>query len=161
MNKLRIFFIILAFSSIYGSAEKQVENRQKNLKKDSYFEVGIFLGSPAFFNAGFGYWFGPVGLRLSGTYLSKDTNGIQFNLEYKLSDNAKIRHNLGIAVGRAQDPGCDYSYFGPVYDFTYKSFFLEIGAGKVFNVRRGDFSDLPYWIILQIGYVHRFFPKSK
>lgn len=89
-------------------------------------------------------------------YLSKYTNGIQFNLGYKLSDNAKTRHNFGIAIGRSQDPGCDYSYLGPVYDLSYRWFFLEIGVGKVIQVRRGDFSSLPYWVILQIGYIHRF-----
>lgn len=164
MNKLRIFFVVLAFSSTFSIsslAQEQVEKGPKSLKGNLYFEVGAIVGSPAYFNGAIGYWFGPVGSRLSGAYLGRFLNGIQFNLGYKLWDSANTLHNLGIAAGRSQDAGCDYSYLGPVYDLNYKRFFLEIGGGKVFNVRRGDFSSLPYWVILQIGYMYRFIPTTK
>ena len=159
LNLLCVFFVILTFLftfSINGLAQEQVEKSLKISKKNSYFEAGVVIGSPSFFNGTIGYWFGPVGLRVSGMYSDESMNGIQFNLGYKLKDNAGTLRNLGIAVGRAQDPGCDYSYLGPVYDLNKKRFFLEIGVGKVFNVKRGDFSSLPYWAIFQIGYMYRF-----
>ena len=66
-----------------------------------------------------------------------------------------------MAIGKSQNRGCEYFYTGPMYDLTYNKLFVEIGVGKVFNVIRGDFSDLPYWVIIQVGYVHRFLPNTK
>ena len=162
MNKLQIAFIIfLSFFFFYKNslAQEQKKDGHNNIKGESHFEAGIIFGSPAGFNAITGYWFRMVGLHLSGIYSNKYTNGIQFNLGYKLSENAKTRHNFGIAIGKSQDRGCDYSYLGPVYDLNYRRLFLEIGVGKVIKYRRGDFSSLPYWIIFQIGYMHRFQEK--
>lgn len=157
--KIRIFFVVLIFAvtfDISSLAQEKLEKGPKSLKANSYFEAGAIVGSPSFLNGAVGYWFGPVGLRVSGGYSDRFQNGIQFNLGYKLCDNDRILRNLGIAVGRSQDLGCDYSYWGPVYDLNKKKFFLEIGVGRVFNVKRGDFSSLPYWIIFQIGYMYRF-----
>lgn len=174
MNRLDILFIALAFSflfSINSLAQEHVEKEinessetgPRNLKGDSYFEMGTNIGMPATINVAIGYWFGPVGLRLSGMYwgegTQKGTNGVQFNAGYKLSDNAKSLQNLGVAVGREQGPGCDWSYLGPVYNLNYKWFFLEIGLAKVLKVKRGAFGSLQF--IFQIGYMHRFFPKPK
>jgi hypothetical protein len=148
--------IIIFFSFFFYSIQScALEHSNEDLKSVWYFEAGGILGSPSIGGI-VGYWFGPVGIRVSGGYQEKRMNGIQFNLGYKLTDNNKTRHAVGVALGRSQDRGCDYSYLGPVYDLNYKWFFLEIGVGKVFNVKRGDFSDLPWWIILQVGYMHRF-----
>ena len=140
-------------------AQQNSEFETKSLKEKSYVETGLLGGMPACFNLTAAYHYKPIGIRVSGGYLNDNSNGIQFNLNYKISDNYKIRHNIGIAVGRSQDTGCDFCYAGPVYDLTYKRIFVELGVGKVFEVRRGDFSDLPYWVIFQVGYVHRFLPK--
>ncbi len=67
MNKLLNFFVILTFLftfSINGLAQEQVEKSLKILKENSYFETGVVMGSPSFFNGTMGYWFGPVGLRV-------------------------------------------------------------------------------------------------
>ncbi len=159
LNLLLNFFVIITFLTTFtmdGLAQEQVEKRLKILKENSYFEAGVIIGSPSFLNGSIGYWFGPVGLRVSGMYSDKSINGIQFNLGYKLKNKAGTFRSLGIAIGRAQDLGCDYSYLGPVYDWNYKRVFLEIGVGKIFNVKRGDFSSLPYWAIFQIGYMFHF-----
>ncbi len=129
----------------------------KNLKNTHYPELGIVFAG---FGAMAGYWFGPFGFQLSGSYFGRRMNGAQFAAAIRISDTTLRRHALGGAVGRSQDPGCDYSYIGPVYSYTRKHLFLEIGAGKTFNVKRGDFSDLPWWIIFQIGYVYRFLPRG-
>jgi len=126
-------FLFISFY-INNMVQAQDESEPKEFKKKSYFEVGIIAGTPAFINALNGFYIDPVGLRLSGMYLNKNTNGVQLNLEYKLSENIKTRHNLGIAIGKSQDSGCDYYYLGPVYDFYYKSFFLETGVSKIIHV---------------------------
>ena len=154
---LLIGFLLIINQEIFAQQDLKIETNR--LQGKSYSELGLLGGMPAYINLTVGYYYKPIGIRLSGGFLNANSNGIQFNLNYKISDNYKIRHNIGLAVGKSQDTGCDYFYAGPVYDLTYKKFFVELGAGKVFEVRRGDFSDLPYWIIVQIGYVHRFLPK--
>lgn len=155
---MKSFFIILTISLLCQGIYAQDSNSEisSDLKKKSYFELSILGGSTTSFSIAGSYWFKPVGIRLTGGYFETDMNGVQLNLNYKLKDNIKYRHTIGLAVGKAQDPGCEYSYAGPVYGFTYKKLFVECGVGKVFNVERGDFSDLPYWIILHIGYTYRF-----
>ena len=146
---------ILAVGTVSAGTE-----RGKDLRNTRYPELGILIkGSPGF-GAMAGYWFGPFGFQLSGSYFGRRMNGVQFDAAIRVVDTTFRRHALGGAVGRSQDPGCDYSYIGPAYAYTRKHFFLEIGAGKTFNVKRGDFSDLPWWIIFQIGYVYRFIPRE-
>ena len=158
--KLRKIFLLtqccVLFLCISTTAQATVEIEIEELKKDSYFEAGIVFGTPAGINALVGYCYNPVGVRLTGMYSNENMNGIHLALVYMVSEGEKSSHHVGIALGRSQDPGCDYYYSGPVYDYYYKHFFLEAGGGKILHVNRGDFSSLPYWIILQIGYVHRF-----
>ncbi len=149
-----IILFLFVFSSLL-----QADEKKDDYKFSFYPEAGILFGSPAFPNFSAGYWFGPFGLRVSGMYNERHMNGIQFDAAFKLSDSRKFMHSIGAAVGRSQDPGCDYSYAGPAYSFNYKGFFLEAGVSKVFNVQRGDFSDLPYWVIFQVGYMWRFLPE--
>ena len=121
--------------------------------------MGLVLGTPAFFNALAGYWFEPVGIRLSGMYLASNSNGLQLNAVYRFAENKKKSHNVGLAFGKSQDQGSDYYYLGPTYDFYKNKFFLEAGVCKIMHVNRGDFSSLPFWIIFQIGYVYNFQKK--
>jgi hypothetical protein len=118
--------------------------------------MGAGVGMPVYFNGALGYWYDPVGVRLSGMYFGKRSNGVQFNLGYELSENDNTSHCLGIAIGKSEDQGCDWSYLGPVYNYYYYWLFLEIGLSKVIEVRRGDFSDTPYFPLFQISYIHRF-----
>ena len=142
------------------SAQQNKSDTLLNLKNTSYSELALLGGGPTVINFSGSIWFKPVGIRVSGGYFETEMNGIQFNLNYKIKDNVTHRHSIGLAFGKSQDRGCEYSYFGPVYDFTYKKFFIEFGVCKVIHVERGDFSDLPYWIIFQIGYVYRFTNKA-
>ena len=162
MNKNQILIIcfLISFNQVIFAQQKN-ESNKLDLKKESYFELAALEGTPTLINLSGAYWFKPVGLRLSGGYFDYNVNGMQFNLNYKLTDNLKTRHTIGMAIGKSQDQGCEYFYFGPVYDYTYKHLFVEVGVSKVFNVIRGDFSDLPYWVIIQVGYVHRFLPNTK
>ena len=121
-----------------------------------YPEAGIVFLTPAFINALAGIWYEPVGIRISGMYSDKERKGIQVNSVVRLGGRNKVRHCAGIAAGLSGDPGCEYYYAGPVYDLYYGNFFLEAGISKILHVIRGDFSDLPFWVILQAGYVHRF-----
>ena len=111
---------------------------------------------PASPSLSIGYRHSPVELRLSGGYSGKDMNGMQIDLGFEVARNEDRIHSIGVAFGRSQDPGCDYCYGGPVYSFYRKRFFCEFGICRTYDIRRGDFSNLPYWIILQIGYMRRF-----
>lgn len=116
-------------------------------------EIGVNFGAPAFFNAALGYWHGPYIARISGMYMEEQANGLQFNLGYKYYDDAKVTRSFGIAVASSQDAGCDWSYLGPFYDYTNENFFFEMGIVAPIAVRRGDFSDITVFPIIQIGYM--------
>ncbi len=147
-------FVFYTNSHIYG----QVEQDLIDFKKKSYFEAGVTFGTPAFLNAVAGYSTGPIVFHISGMYLGDSTNGFQINAAYKLKDNSKIRHTIGLAFAKSQDVGTNYYILGPAYELNYKKFYLETGLGRVVHVMRGEF-DTPYWIFFQIGYVYRFLPK--
>jgi len=117
-------------------------------------EIGANFGAPAFFNAALGYWPNKFGLRLSGMYFDQSNNGCQFNLIYKYFDDGKVNRSWGIALASSQDVGCDWSYLGPVYNYTNEHFFLELGIAKPIAVRRGDFSKIFIFPIFQIGYMY-------
>lgn len=93
---------------IYNIAQAQEGNELKTFNEKPYFELGLAAGIPGGLNVLAGYWIDPVGLRISGGYLYKNTNGLQLNLAYKVSKNTKTRHMVGIAFGKSQDRGCDY-----------------------------------------------------
>ncbi len=159
MEKIQKLLLILSIFLLYLSpffTHAQTENDTLEIHNNSFLEAGIVGGMPAYVNILCGYWIDPFGIRLSGMYLAYNSNGVQFNIGLKISEKAARRHCLGAAIGKSQDRGCDYYYLGPVYDFYYKDFFVEAGVCKIIHVIRGDFSSTPYWVILQVGYVHRF-----
>ncbi len=116
-------------------------------------EIGIAALMPATPTLAIGYTSDKWGIRATGMYWGQNSNGYQLATKYILGGKNYHSHWLGIAGGESQDPGCDYFYVGPAYEFRYKRFYAEGGISKVVHVNRGDFSDLPFWIILQIGYV--------
>ena len=150
---LLVVFIVLAIK-IFAQNDSLSYFPSEN-HPSSYLELGITSGMPTFINATVGYCFHSMNLRLSGGYWGNKLNGAQATFAYVIKDTYRIRHNIGVAVGRSQDMGTDYCYVGPVYDYNYKHFFIEAGFCRVFSVKRGEF-DFPYWIIIQVGYVHRF-----
>ena len=119
-------------------------------------EIGANFGAPAFFNAAAGYWFDPWGIRISGMYFEEKMNGAQLNVTYKYEDDGKVTRSFGVAVASSQDRGCDWSYLGPVYDYTNGAYFLEVGIVTPIAVRRGDFSKITIFPIFQIGYIYQF-----
>lgn len=159
---LRIIHVAIVILLVQVSCFAQKDNKtDKTLNKNvSYFELAVLGGIPATPSLSGAFWYKSVGIRFSGGYYDYEVNGFQLNISYKTIDNYKTGHSVGIAYGKSQDRGCEYSYFGSTYDYTYKHLFVELGICKVFDVERGDFSDLPYWIILQVGYVYRFVTKN-
>lgn len=155
--RLEIALVVLSCAlAMSASATELLMDGQTSSADDSYFQWGVLFGSPTFLNLSIGWRHEPVELRLCGGYSAKDLNGIQIDFGCELIRTIDSIHSVGVAFGRTQDPGCDYSYFGPVYSFNRKRFFCEFGVCRTFNVNRGDFSDLLYWIIFQVGYMRRF-----
>ena len=176
MSRLSILFIALAFSLTFSTdslAQEPIEREEKessetdlsDLRGVSYLEIGANLGfPPALLNGVVGYWFGPVGLRVSGMYWGDDRteggmNGIQCEIGYKLADNANTLHSFAVVGGTSRESCCDWSYLGGAYSLNHKWFFLELGLGKIVEIRRGRLGS--FHGILQIGYMHRFLPERK
>jgi hypothetical protein len=149
-----IFWLFICCINQQGICQQS--NDTVSIKKRSHFEIGLVAGTPYSISLLGGYWIDPLVFRASGMYYGYNKNGVQLNLGFEVGKKTNCIHCIGAAIGKAQDPGCDYYYLGPVYDLYYKRLYLELGPCKVIHVERGDFSDLPYWIILQVGYVYRF-----
>ena len=150
-----LLFLTLAFASCYRSFGQDV-NELRDL--DSYPELGVAIGFPASLNAEAGYWFGPVGARLSGMYWG-DSYGVQGNVGYKLSETRRRYHAVALVAGRGvgvapDQECCDWTYVGGAYNLVYRGFFLEAGLETPVKVRRGNFRDVVP--LFQIGYLHRF-----
>jgi hypothetical protein len=164
MKKL-LFFTIL-FVSVTDINAELIEEPER-LTHESYFEVGVTAWIPAGLNINAGYWYGRVGIRLSGGYWdwlnSKFGYGYQCNINYKLSENKIWLHNLGFIIGKSEsgpvsseEPCCDWTYIGFAYDMYYKGFFLEAQLQKPIEVRRGSFKEIVP--LFQLGYIKRFLP---
>ena len=128
-------------------------------KQDLSFNIGVNLGMPSFVNLSLGCTYGNIDCRISGMYSDEKNNGLKLNLGYKVADIDNTRHIFGIAAGRSQDSFCDWSFMGPVYIFNDRAFYLELGVAKVLEVRKGDFSNLPYFPIIQAGYNYQITTK--
>lgn len=140
MKKIALTLIVFFLFTPFASAEM---------------EIGAVFGAPAFLNAAAGYRFDPWVIRISGMYFEEKMNGVQLNVMRKYEDDSKVTRSLGIAVASSQDRGCDWSYLGPVYDYTNGAFFLELGIVTPIAVRRGDFSNITIFPIFQIGYIYQ------
>ncbi len=177
MSGLTILSIFLAFSLTFstdalgqepvekGPADSS-ETGLRSLKGVSCFEMGANLGFPALVNVLVGYWLGPVGLRVSGMYWGDDRteggrNGIQGDIAYKLSDSPETLHSFAVVGGISRESCCDWSYLGGAYSLNHKWFFIELGLGKIVEIRRevGPLGSIQG--IVQIGYTHRFLPQRK
>ena len=114
-----------------------------------------------------GYWFGRVGLRLTGMYLAADHNEVHVNLGYKLSDTRRTQHSLNLLTGNivGTDPGADYdyAYLGVAYGLNFSirrlsGFFFELGMAAVLRDRLGNLEDDPVVPCGYFGYIYRFTP---
>ena len=174
MNKWvmrNILFIIIIASMLFGSvvwaAEVNKESKPKDLKNISYPEIGL-TGFPLLISPNLGYWFGSIGIRLSGMYLNKNHNSVHFNLGYKFSDNEKTQKSINLLSGLivGSDPGADYNYtyLGVAYGLNfsikkYRGFFIEIGIAKVLHDHLGNLKDDPFVPCGTFGYIYRFTPS--
>ena len=131
---------------------KELIGTIEDLRDVSYYELGLNFGTPAGFNGVFGYWFSPVGLRLSGMYYGKVMQGIQFNIGYRIADNTKRYHSIAAVVGSSKVKKKEWEYLGLVYNLYFRGFFLETGL----SIGKGSYSSPQ--LVLQIGYLYRVFP---
>ena len=165
---LIIFFLLPAM--IFSEEEKEKATKPGDLGSISYAELGLNFGTPSIINAALGYWFGPIGLRVSGMYWY-GVFGIQGIFGIRFADNIHRRHALALAFGRygllfstatTYGPSSsgvteEITYLGLVYNLNVKDFFFEIGPAVVLTISFGTIPAIP---LLQIGYMYRFIPES-
>jgi len=142
-----------------------VEEKPRDLKNESYPELGVLCSMmimPAL-----GYWFGPVGVRVTGMYLGDDHNEFHLNLRYKFSDNENTQQSINLLTERivGSDPGADYHYtcLGVAYGLNfsikgYRGFFIEMGMAKVLHDNLGNLQNDPFVPCGTFGYIYRFTP---
>jgi hypothetical protein len=145
--------MVYTFDKIARMTREPLNVGLRDLKEASYAEIGANIGIPSVLNIAYGHWFGPVGLRMSGLYLGRDAQGVQFNLGFKLSDNPKRSHSLAAVAGTSVMDGSEWDYAGIVYNLNIRGFFLEAGL----TAGSGDYASPQ--ATLQLGYMHRFLPK--
>ena len=139
--------------------------RKYDLWNEFYPEFGITLGPPSLLNLNLSYWFGPVGVSLSGMAWSQEP-GIQANFGLKLYDTKTIRHSISVLFGHfrmKERAGSGFmslplEAYGDCFGFSYQlyasGFFLEVGSIRFNNGRlQGERS-----VTAQIGYMYRFLP---
>ena len=140
----------------------------KQLLDSSYAEIGITYGLPGIVNFNFGQWFGRTGIRLSGMFYNENFAGMELHVGYKLVDNNRQRHSIGLSYGRSgslvDDGGIGYA--GIVYNYTgpplsirkkHHGWFAAIGYGRYFGTGgEASANDGSFGPILQLGYMHRF-----
>jgi hypothetical protein len=128
----------------------------------SYPELGITKS--LLFHPSIGYWWGRIGLRLTGMYLNKDHHEFHVNLGYAFSDSAHVQQSINLLTSwvAGSDPGADYRYgaIGIAYSLNYRGIFVEIGLARPWRDDLGNLADDPvvpcgYW-----GYIYRFRPSN-
>ena len=133
-----------------------------NEQYPSYPELGIMLGLNV--HPAVGYWWGRMGIRLSGMYKNKDDREYHLNFAYVLRDTEKVQHSMNVLTSRivGSDPGADYDFAatGIAYGLNYNGFFLEIGLGVPWRDEIGNVKDDPVVPVGYLGYVHRFKPRN-
>jgi len=157
---------VVTVASVLYSGEAVAEEKSRDLKHESYPELGILI-SPPIVSPAFGYWFGPYGVRVSGMYLKEDLNEFHLNLGYKRLDNEKKQRSINILLSRIEgsDQGADYDYtsLGVAYSwnslFGVRGLFAELGMAKVLHDNLGNVTDEFLVPCGYIGYMYRFTPK--
>jgi hypothetical protein len=152
------------FAGIPAEGANGQEETLKDLRQASYPEIGL-TSSFMLISPNIGYWFGPIGVRVSGMYIDSDSNELHFNVGYKLSDNEKTQHAVNILASKivGSDPGADYdfSHIGVAYSMNFSikghsGFFFELGLGVVLEDNLGNVEDEPVVPCGSFGYIYRF-----
>lgn len=132
------------------------------------FEVGVVQGIIFRPYVSVGMVAAPWSVRVSGAAYSEDCSGLQLNAGRVIRDSGNAKHTLGVMFARFRN-GCWYGqpalhqidgqYFGVVYDFQVKGFFVEVGPGIGARNPVGSELGLFSRVYGQLGYVHRFGKK--
>jgi hypothetical protein len=122
-----------------------------DLKRETYSELGITVGTPSGVNLAVARWFGQYGVRVCGMAFDS-LRGIQAAVAYKISDNSDRSHSVAVVFGGSKITGKVWNYTGVAYNLNYGNFFLEAG------VSAGSGSFTTPQLLLQLGYSYRFLP---
>ena len=136
--------------------------RAKETDHKSYPELGITATS-LIIHPSIGYWFGRIGTRFTGMYLSEDHHEFHFNIGYRLHDTDRTQHSINLLTSwiAGSDPGADYKYgaTGIAYGFNYRGIFLELGLALPWRDDIGNLAGDPVVPCGYLGYMHRFRPE--
>lgn len=167
MKKLVIYFIItvsFTFSIFSQSMNDFSETNNSDAKSDSVNAetklrpvLGLAVGDPAFVNLFFVLHFDIITLKITGSHLSNNTNGIQADLGIKFYSNNRLYHALTFGVGNLENDiiqrslkrgwrHSSWEYYSFNYIFGYRG--LMFSPGLSFG--EGSFES-PHFLI-QIGY---------
>ncbi|MFC2130310.1 hypothetical protein ACFLSQ_02635 [Bacteroidota bacterium] len=149
-----IFFTVVSVRELI-----LIDKPSKSIFSSNYFEVGTNLGFPAALNTYAAYWYGAIGLSVSGMYIYL-ADGVQLNAGFKVYDDVNKRHSFSLVGGisniRKDKYGSGgvlrnfhWEYLGLTYNLFYFGFYGEFG----FSTGHGNYKDLQP--IFQFGYVHR------
>ena len=141
---------VYTFDQIASITKEGLDFGPRDIRNESYFELGANLGTPAGLNFTLGNWFGPLGLHISGMSYGDRISGIQANFGFKLSDNTNRSHSIAFICGHSNADINTWSYYGAAYDLNWGGFFLEAG------LTAGSGSYTNPQLALQIGYTYRF-----
>jgi hypothetical protein len=131
------------------------------------YEVGVVQGIILRPYLSVGIVAAPWSIRLSGAAFP-DCSGLQLNIGRVVRDSGNAKHTLGIMFADFRNAYCyprpgshqiDGQYFGVVYDFQVKGFFVEVGPGVGARNPVGSGLGAFSRVYGQLGYVHRFGKK--
>lgn len=166
MKAFPLLIMLLLLAPTLYAGEGGAATEPRDLKHESYLEIGAFLSDPTPSPA-VGYWFGPFGVRISGMYWSEDKNKIHLNLGYKRLDTERKQRSVNLLLSKnvGSDPGADYDFtsLGLAYSwntlFGIRGLFLEFGLARVLHDNIGNVEDELVVPVGQLGYIYRFTPK--
>lgn len=154
---LILCFAVSASAQTQETSYAQTENvREIIIDKENFFALGAAIGSPSAIAAIGGYYFGPLAVRVSGGYWSKNWYGVQGDLSVNLSRIGTFSQNLSLVAGRFGIRSYDsndsrllktQNYVGVAYDVNYTGFFMQLGAG----FGNGDYKNPQ--LLTQFGYL--------
>lgn len=153
-GKDTLFYQVNSIKNIHSKEIPQSSSIGQN-----NFEFGMNIGFPSGLNIIGGYWYGPFGLHISGSYIFI-ADGFQLNISYKLFDKNEARHSFSLVAGNSNIRKDKYGsggnlknfhweYYGATYNIYFYGFWVEFG----FSGGNGNYNNPQ--VIFQLGYIYR------